>query len=84
LRKSRPSKTDGVFNTAIHALGAQPAAWRGVVWRVRAVLKQFLWQAMPIFLLMCVVGAMLAYTGLLAALADILSPLMGLFGLPGR
>ncbi len=55
-----------------------------MVWRVRAVLKQFLWQAMPIFLLMCVVGAMLAYTGLLAALADILSPLMGLFGLPGR
>lgn len=61
----------------------QKPTWRGVWWRVRAVLKQFLWQAMPIFLLMCAVGAMLAYTGLLDWLAEVLAPLLGLFGLPG-
>lgn len=61
----------------------QPPSWRAVLWRVRAVLKQFLWQAMPIFLIMCAVGAVLAYTGVLAWLSERLAPLMGLFGLPG-
>ncbi|MEM7111176.1 MAG: nucleoside recognition domain-containing protein [Chloroflexota bacterium] len=61
----------------------QKPSWRAVLWRVRAVLKQFLWQAMPIFLLMCAVGAILADSGLLDWLAAGLSPLLGLFGLPG-
>ncbi|MEM7801774.1 MAG: nucleoside recognition domain-containing protein [Chloroflexota bacterium] len=61
----------------------QKPSWRAVLWRVQAVLKQFLWEAMPIFLLMCAIGATLAYAGLLDWLAEGLSPLMGLFGLPG-
>ncbi|MDJ0755998.1 MAG: 50S ribosome-binding GTPase [Ardenticatenaceae bacterium] len=61
----------------------QKPSGRAVLWRVRAVLKQFLWQAMPIFLLMCAVGAVLADSGLLDWLAAGLSPLLGLFGLPG-
>lgn len=61
----------------------QRPTWRGIVWRVRTVLKQFLWQAMPIFLLMCAIGATLAYTGLLDQLAESVSPLMEMFGLPG-
>ncbi|MEM7331372.1 MAG: nucleoside recognition domain-containing protein [Chloroflexota bacterium] len=61
----------------------QRPSLQAILWRVRAVLKQFLWQAMPIFLLMCAVGAVLAYSGLLDWLAAGLSPLLGLFGLPG-
>ena len=60
----------------------QKPSWRAVVWRVQAVLKQFLWEAMPIFLLMCVVGATLAFTGLLDRLVAGVAPLMELFGLP--
>ncbi len=61
----------------------QKPSSRAIMWRVRGVLKQFLWQAMPIFLLMCVVGAILAQSGLLDWLAEGLSPLLGLIDLPG-
>ncbi len=61
----------------------QKPTWRAVHWRVRAVLGQFLGQAMPIFLLMCALGATLAFVGLLDWLAAQLSPLMEVFGLPG-
>ncbi len=60
----------------------QSPTWRGVWWRVKAVLKQFLLQAMPIFLTICLVGSLLAYGGLLDRLADGIAPLLALFGLP--
>jgi len=60
----------------------QSPTWRGVWWRVKAVLNQFLLQAIPIFLTICLVGALLAYGGLLDRLADVSAPLLGLFGLP--
>lgn len=61
----------------------QRPSWRGVSWRIRSVLKQFVWEAMPIFLLMCVIGAVLASTGLLDVLATLAAPLLSLLGLPG-
>ena len=61
----------------------QRPSGQAILWRVRAVLKQFLWQAMPIFLLMCAAGAILAYSGVLDWLAVGLSPLLGLIDLPG-
>ncbi|MEM8857925.1 MAG: nucleoside recognition domain-containing protein [Chloroflexota bacterium] len=67
-----------------HRSFLQKPSWRAVLWRVQAVLKQFLWEAMPIFLLMCVVGATLAFTGLLDWLVAGIAPVMELFGLPGE
>jgi ferrous iron transport protein B len=61
----------------------QRPTWRGVWWRVRAVLRQFLREAMPIFLLICAVGALLEFVGVTAWLSDGVAPLLGLFGLPG-
>ncbi|MEM7342804.1 MAG: nucleoside recognition domain-containing protein [Chloroflexota bacterium] len=61
----------------------QAPSWRSVGWRVRAVLKKFLLEAMPIFFLICGAGALLAYTGFLDQLAAWVSPSLALFGLPG-
>ncbi len=57
---------------------------RAVWWRVRGTLRGFLFQAMPIFLGICLVGAWLAHLGALDALARVASPALGLLGLPGE
>jgi Fe2+ transport system protein B len=62
----------------------QRPTWRGVWWRVRAVLRQFLREAMPIFLLICASGALLDYFGVMGWLAQVVAPLMRLFSLPGE
>ncbi|MFO7540894.1 MAG: hypothetical protein R6X32_22870 [Chloroflexota bacterium] len=56
--------------------------YRGSTVRVRSVLKKFLGEAMPIFLAMCAVGAILELVGLLNWLAQGVGPLLGLIGLP--
>ena len=61
----------------------QVPSWRAVSWRVRAVVKQFLLQAIPIFLLICAVGAVLDYVGVLDRMADVVTPILALFRLPG-
>ena len=60
----------------------QRPRWAAVRWRLRAVTRQFLWQAMPIFLAICLVAAFLEEAGLLSQLASALSGAMGLFDLP--
>jgi len=60
----------------------QMPALRTTWWRVRTVLRQFLMQAMPIFLLLCIVGALLAHVGMLDALAMGIAPALGWFSLP--
>jgi len=57
---------------------------RALWWRVKAVLRQFLLQAMPIFLLICIVAALLNATGVLAWLAALAAPAMKAFQLPGE
>lgn len=57
---------------------------RAVWWRVRGTLRGFLFQAMPIFLGICLVGAWLAHLGALDALARLASPALALVGLPGE
>jgi ferrous iron transport protein B len=54
----------------------------GAMWRVRAVLRQFLLTAMPIFLAICVVGSMLQYVGVLDYVASSLGPMLRRIGLP--
>jgi len=55
---------------------------RGSGSRMRAVLQQFLFQAIPAFLIICVVAALLKYTGVLTAISTRMGSTMGLFSLP--
>ncbi len=61
----------------------QRPALRAVGWRVSAVVKQFLQQAMPIFLLICAAATLLQYIGVLDGLASWVAPGLRMFGLPG-
>lgn len=61
----------------------RPSA-RAVWWRLRSALGQFLWQAMPVFLLICAIGALLDFTGALAWLSTAVAPALALFRLPGE
>jgi len=61
----------------------QTPALRAVIWRVRAVVKQFMVQAIPIFLLICAVGALLDYIGILERVSDAVAPALALVRLPG-
>lgn len=62
----------------------QRPSLRAVVWRVKAALGQFLKQAMPIFIAICLVAALLEHVGVMAGLAAGAAPLMTLFQLPGE
>ena len=61
----------------------RPSA-RAVGWRLRAAGRQFLWQAMPIFLGICLVAALLQEAGVIDALAGAVTPLLAWFHLPGE
>jgi ferrous iron transport protein B len=60
----------------------QKPTMQAIWWRVRATLRQFLLQAMPIFLVICVVGALVAHFGITTAIAAALAPLLELVDLP--
>jgi len=60
----------------------QKPRWSAVWWRVRTVLRQFLLQAMPIFLIICVTAALLEHMGAVDALVSMTTPAMGFLGLP--
>lgn len=53
-----------------------------VWWRVKASVSQFLKQAMPIFIGICLVAAVLEHYGFMAWLATHTAPLLGWFKLP--
>ncbi|MEM9347231.1 MAG: nucleoside recognition domain-containing protein [Planctomycetota bacterium] len=53
------------------------------LWReASGTVRQFLFQAMPIFILICVVASLLAQFGVLELASRVLGPVMALFGLP--
>jgi len=60
----------------------QLPAPRAVTWRVGVVLKQFLLQAMPIFLVLCIASALLDQAGALTLISAKLEPYVRLFALP--
>ena len=62
----------------------QRPSLRAVAWRVKAALEQFLKQAMPIFILICAVAALLEHFGVIAWFTARVAPLLGLFHLPGE
>ena len=56
------------------------ALWREML----STMKQFFWQALPIFVLICLVTSLLAKLGVLDAISQILGPILGLFDLPSE
>lgn len=62
----------------------QKPGLRAVSWRVRTVIKQFLVQAMPIFIAICLTAAILQLTGVLDRLSKMAGPLLQLFQLPAE
>jgi len=60
----------------------QHPTWKGVRWRLKAVVSQFMLQAMPIFLLICLVASFLEYVGAMRVLTSFVSPLIRFFHLP--
>jgi Fe2+ transport system protein B len=78
---SSPSQQIDLRNLTDRAFLQKPtlgAVW----WRMRAALRQFLFQAMPIFLIICIVGAILSRLGIIEGLAHTVGPLIEFFGLP--
>ena len=55
---------------------------RAVIWRLSAITKQFLLQAMPIFLLICLMAAVVQSLGGLDLIANWVSPVLAIFNLP--
>ncbi|HHP7230046.1 MAG TPA: nucleoside recognition domain-containing protein [Xenococcaceae cyanobacterium] len=54
-----------------------------VIWReAKSTIKQFLFNAIPIFLVITVIASVLNWLGAIAILANIINPLMGWFNLP--
>ncbi|WP_168121542.1 nucleoside recognition domain-containing protein [Paenibacillus sp. HB172176] len=57
---------------------------RAVSWRVRTVIKQFLLQAMPIFIIICLTAAVLQLTGILDWMSQAAGPVLQWFHLPAE
>ncbi len=54
-----------------------------VIWReANSTINQFLFNAIPIFLVITVIASVLNWLGSISALANIINPLMGWFNLP--
>ncbi|SDC85170.1 small GTP-binding protein domain-containing protein [Terribacillus halophilus] len=60
----------------------QRVDWKAVTWRLKSVMKQFLLQAMPIFLLICLVASLVQSTPIMTWLGFLLSPVIGVLQLP--
>ncbi|UOQ44298.1 50S ribosome-binding GTPase [Halobacillus salinarum] len=60
----------------------QSITWRGIKFRLMGILKQFLGQAMPIFIIICFIASLFQYMGVMKGMAALLSPLLTLFSLP--
>ena len=60
----------------------QEPSWKAVLWKLRATIKQFIFQAMPIFLCICGFAALLDFFGVLDRVSAIVSPLTKIFMLP--
>ncbi|MCG7385393.1 nucleoside recognition domain-containing protein [Paenibacillus sp. ACRRY] len=62
----------------------QKPSWRSISWRVKSIMKQFLTQAMPIFIGICIVATLLEQTGILSVLTRALAPALTLVHLPAE
>lgn len=62
----------------------QKPCLRAVSWRVRTVIKQFLLQAMPIFIAICLTATVLQLTGILGWVSKVAGPALQWFHLPAE
>ena len=58
--------------------------WRNVTWMLKNILRQFITQAMPLFLIICSVAGMLDYAGITRWVSETTAPLLHLFKLPAE
>ncbi|MRX73248.1 ferrous iron transporter B [Bacillus lacus] len=58
--------------------------FRGICYKLVMEIKQFLQQAMPVFLMICLAAGFLNYLGILESLSYFVAPLLGLLGLPAE
>lgn len=56
--------------------------WRNIKWMLKNIIRQFLVQAMPLFLLICFVAGILDYTGITRWLSETVAPVLHIFKLP--
>nr|WP_077596069.1 MULTISPECIES: nucleoside recognition domain-containing protein [unclassified Oceanobacillus] len=76
---------NGVPSTMMSSLPyLQRMTWRGTVFRVKTIVKQFLLQAMPIFILICLIASALNYFDIIRVLSVWIAPLLGIFSLPAE
>jgi len=55
------------------------------LWReASGTVRQFLWQAIPVFVLICIAASLLAHVGALDAAARVVGPLMHVFDIPSQ
>ena len=59
-------------------------SWRAVWREMAGNLKQFVFMALPVFVVICFAAATLAWLGVLDSLARALTPVMAVFNLPGE
>lgn len=60
----------------------QRPSWKGTAFRVKTVLKQFIFQAMPIFLIICLAATVLHELGIIRFFTMLASPVLKAFGVP--
>ncbi|MEK4300356.1 nucleoside recognition domain-containing protein [Oceanobacillus sp. FSL W8-0428] len=60
----------------------QKINWQAFAWKVAGSIKQFLLQAMPIFLVICLVASVLQTVGVLSVFSWLAAPILYLFALP--
>jgi len=56
--------------------------WSAFWWKVSSIIKQFLFKAMPTFIVICLVASTLKEVGILTLFSWIATPLLHLFSLP--
>lgn len=75
----RAPRPEGLIHRSVTLRRPEPAQlWHSLI----SVLGEFLRLALPVFVMICLVAALLEWAGVIAALAALLAPVMGLFHLP--
>ncbi|MBK0093598.1 ferrous iron transporter B [Erwinia sp. S63] len=69
---------------SMHISWLQLPRWRAVNWALRNVVAQFLRQAMPLFLLICLAATLLNYYGIIDNICYLLAPAAQFFHLPAE
>lgn len=73
--------TNAIVAPPTHSLS--PPSWRSVRREMASNLQQFIAMALPVFVVICLVAAILDWLGVLAALSQALAPALALVNLPG-